>query len=137
MCSSDLAGLRKEARDYNMLRLKAAEAFDQGQEELAYKYAKMAQDKELGLAQIAKMGQSGELQILKALQKPGEDLNDTFARVQGAKQAPKTDVELQKAWSKSAALRVQYDNDFEKYKAAMGAGTTGDGGIQFVGKKSQ
>jgi hypothetical protein len=131
----EIAGLRKDAQDYNLLRMKASEAFEQGREDLALKYAKMAQDKELGLAQISKMGQSGDLNLLKALQRPGEDINDTFLRMQSGKQAPKSDAQLEQAWSKSAALRVQYDNDFEKYKSSVrgSAGGGSDGKFTYLG----
>ena len=131
----EIAGLRKDAQEYNLLRMKASEAFEQGREDLALKYSKMAQDKELGLAQISKMGQSGDLNLLKALQRPGEDINDTFLRMQSGKQAPKSDAQLEQAWSKSAALRVQYDNDFEKYKSSVrgSAGGGSDGKFTYLG----
>jgi hypothetical protein len=131
----EIAGLRKDAQDYNLLRLRAAEAFEQGREDLAFKYSKMAQDKEIGLAQISKMGQSGDLNLLKALQRPGEDINDTFARMQSGKYAPKSDAQLEQAWSKSSVLRLQHDNDFEKYKAAMrgGAGGGSSGKFTYLG----
>jgi hypothetical protein len=141
----EIAGLRKDAQEYNLLRMKASEAFEQGREDLAYKYSKMAQDKELGLAQISKMGQSGELNLLKALQRPGEDLNTTFARTKAAGYAPKSRAELEKAWlaMKPGARLTNYNNDVEKYieeqtrisQGLLGGGADGSDGIQFIGKK--
>jgi hypothetical protein len=117
MTRKEVSELKKDARDYDLLRTRAREAFEQGQDELGYKYEKMAQDKELGLAQIGKMGQSSELQVLRALQRPGEDLNDVYARIQGAKQEPKSRAQLEKAWAgmKPGQRMIGYNNDVEKF----------------------
>jgi hypothetical protein len=116
----EIAGLKKDARDYDFNIKKADAAFELGQDELAQKYFKMAQDKELGLAQVAKMGQSGDLNLIKALQKPGEDLSDTFARVYSMKKP--TDVLSRKdalaEYSKNPAYKREF-GDFETYYQVM------------------
>jgi len=57
--------------------------------------------------------------------------NPAFAKAWDAMQTTKTNAQneqkMRDDWSKDAALRMQYDNDFEKYRKAIGV-TSGFGG---------
>jgi hypothetical protein len=90
-------------KDYNAQQLnlaKANELFEQGQEDKAFKYLKQSQDhayhmKSVMASMAAVNKPAAELQVLRALQKPGEEINDTYARVKQMGQDPRTNQALQ------------------------------------------
>ena len=88
------------ANEYDMNLAKARSADAKGNTEAALKFMQLADeakyragDLQYKMASLNKP--TGELQVLQALQKPGESLNDTYARVYEARQNPKTDQALQ------------------------------------------
>jgi hypothetical protein len=86
-------------KDYNAQQLnlaKANELFEQGQEDKAFKYLKQSQDhayhmKSVMASMAAVNKPAAELQVLRALQNPGETLSDTYARTRTMQQDPKQD----------------------------------------------
>jgi hypothetical protein len=88
------------ANEYDMNLAKARSADAKGNTDAALKFMQLADeakyragDLQYKMASLNKP--TGELQVLQALQKPGESLNDTYARVYEARQNPKTDQALQ------------------------------------------
>jgi hypothetical protein len=87
------------ANEYDMNLAKARSADAKGNTEAALKYMQLADQAKYQAADIqtklaALKKPTGELQVLQALQKPGESLNDTYARVSTMKQDPRTDQVL-------------------------------------------
>jgi len=134
---------RKEVKDlkkeYNAQQLslaKANELFESGQEDLALKKLTQSQNHAYQMQSIAaKMAQagrpSGEVQLLQALQKPGESLNDTYARVYAMRQDPKSDQALRDTYAKSLTLQTMYPTVEEYIKKMTPAGATMAGNAGF------
>jgi len=88
------------ANDYDMNLAKARSADAKGNTEAALRYMQLAdqakyQQQMVEYQKAALNKPTGELQVLQALQKPGEPLSDTFARVKQMGQDPRTDQALQ------------------------------------------
>ena len=122
----------KDFKNYQLNIAKANELFEQGQEDKAFKYFKQAQDHLYHMQSVAaqKM-QAGrpaaELQILQALQRPGENINDTYARVQSMRQDPKQDQALMAKYATDPLrFTMSYDEwvakNFPSYKGTSVAG---------------
>jgi len=122
----------KDFKAYQLNIAKANELFEQGQEDKAFKYFKQAQDhlyqmENVAAQKMAANRPSGELQVLRALQKPGEDINDTYARVFTMKQDPKQDQALMARYSQDPLrFTMTYDEwiakNFPNYKSSQVAG---------------
>jgi len=118
------------ANDYDMNLAKARSADAKGNTEAALKYMQLADQAKYQAADIqtklaALNKPTGELQVLQALQKPGESLNDTFARVKQMGQDPRTDQALQiklADYMKSAAGMLN-PLTFEEWLKQNGYGT--------------
>jgi hypothetical protein len=128
---------QKDYKNYQLNIAKANELFEQGQEDKAFKYAKQAQDHLYHMQSVAaqKM-QAGrpaaELQVLQALQRPNEELSDTYARVRQMGQDPKSDQALQLQYAKDPLrFTMSYDQwlkqNFPNYggQQVASAGNTG------------
>ena len=118
------------ANDYDMNLAKARSADAKGNTEAALRYMQLADQAKYQAADIqtklaALNKPTGELQVLQALQKPGESLNDTFARVKQMGQDPRTDQALQiklADYMKSAAGMLN-PLTFEEWLKQNGYGT--------------
>jgi hypothetical protein len=93
----EIAGLKKDKRDYDFLMAKAEDAFDQGNDKLAFEYSKAANEHKARMAQIGVMGSSSPLALINAIRKenPGMSILDVLREQSIAKQDPKTDQALQ------------------------------------------
>jgi hypothetical protein len=93
----EIAGLKKDERDYNFLMARAEDAFDQGNDKLAFDYKKAADEHKARMAQIGVMGGSSPLALINAIKKenPGMSILDVLREQAGAKQDPRTDQALQ------------------------------------------
>jgi hypothetical protein len=93
----EIAGLKKDEKDYNFLMAKAEDAFDQGNDKLAFEYSKAANEHKARMAQVAAMGSSSPLALINAIRKenPGMSILDVLREQSIAKQDPKTDQALQ------------------------------------------
>ena len=76
---------------------KAEDAFDQGNDKLAFDYKKAADEHKARMAQIGVMGGSSPLALINAIKKenPGMSILDVLREQAGAKQDPRTDQALQ------------------------------------------
>lgn len=88
------------ANEYDLNLAKARSADAKGNTEAALRYMQLADDAKYkqGMLEYQKAAlnkPTGELQVLQALQKPGESLSDTYARVSTMKQDPRTNQALQ------------------------------------------
>jgi len=118
------------ANDYDMNLAKARSADAKGNTEAALRYMQLAdqakyQQQMVEYQKAALNKPTGELQVLQALQKPGESLNDTFARVKQMGQDPRTDQALQikhADYMKSAAGMLN-PLTFEEWLKQNGYGT--------------
>jgi hypothetical protein len=81
--------------------------------------------------EVANQGVAASAAMINAKKPPSEIQianeyanNPTFAKAWDAMQTTKTNAaneqKMRDDWSKDAALRMQYDNDFEKYKKSVG-----------------
>lgn len=133
------AGTRKETREaqkdfkaYQLNLAKANELFEQGQEDKAFKYYKQAQDhlyqmENVAAQKMAANRPSSELQVLQALRRPNEDINETYARVFSMRQDPKQDQALMARYSQDPLrFTMTYDEwiakNFPNYKSSSVAG---------------
>jgi hypothetical protein len=93
----EIAGLKKDERDYNFLMARAEDAFDQGNDKLAFEYSKAANEHKARMAQVGAMGSSSPLALINAIRKenPGMSILDVLREQSVAKQDPKTDQALQ------------------------------------------
>jgi hypothetical protein len=93
----EIAGLKKDERDYNFLMARAEDAFDQGNDKLAFEYSKAANEHKARMAQVGAMGSSSPLALINAIRKenPGMSILDVLREQSIAKQDPKTDQALQ------------------------------------------
>jgi hypothetical protein len=87
------------ANEYDMNLAKSRAADAKGNTEAALRYMQLAdqakyQQQMVEYQKAALNKPTGELQVLQALQKPGESLNDTYARVKQMGQDPRTDQVL-------------------------------------------
>jgi hypothetical protein len=118
------------ANDYDMNLAKARSADAKGNTEAALRYMQLAdqakyQQQMVEYQKAALNKPTGELQVLQALQKPGEPLSDTFARVKQMGQDPRTDQALQikhADYMKSAAGMLN-PLTFEEWLKQNGYGT--------------
>ena len=118
------------ANDYDMNLAKARSADAKGNTEAALRYMQLADQAKYqqGMLEYQKAAlnkPTGELQVLQALQKPGESLSDTYARVATMKQDPRTDQALQikhADYMKSAAGMLN-PLSFEEWLKQNGYGT--------------
>ena len=118
------------ANDYDMNLAKARSADAKGNTEAALRYMQLADQSKYqqGMLEYQKAAlnkPTGELQVLQALQKPGELLSDTYARVATMKQDPRTDQALQikhADYMKSAAGMLN-PLSFEEWLKQNGYGT--------------
>lgn len=123
---------QKDYKAYQLNLAKANELFEQGQEDKAFKYYKQAQDhlyqmENVAAQKMAANRPSGELQVLQALRRPGEDINDTYARVFSMRQDPKQDQALMARYSQDPLrYTMSYDEwiakNFPNYKSSSVAG---------------
>jgi hypothetical protein len=97
LTSKEIAGIKKEQKDYNFLMAKAEDAFDMGNDKLAFDYKKAADEHKARMAQIGVMGGSSPLALINAIKKenPGMSILDVLREQAGAKQDPRTDQALQ------------------------------------------
>jgi hypothetical protein len=116
----ELRDAKKDYRDFNLNSAKAEEAFQQGQDDLGQKYKKMAQDKELGLAQLAidkirANKPDGSVQLLQALGDP--KLMERYKEMQLSKR-PTDVIARDKAltqWEDLTKSKQKQYGDFETY----------------------
>jgi hypothetical protein len=92
----EIAGIKKEQKDYNFLMAKAEDAFDMGNDKLAFDYKKAADEHKARMAQIGVMGGSSPLALINAIKKenPGMSILDVLGAQAGLKQDPRTDQAL-------------------------------------------
>jgi hypothetical protein len=92
----EIAGLKKDERDYNFLMARAEDAFDQGNDKLAFEYSKAANEHKARMAQIGAMGSSSPLALINAIKKenPGMSILDVLREQAVVKQDPRTDQAL-------------------------------------------
>jgi hypothetical protein len=122
----EIAGLKKDERDYNFLMAKAEDAFDQGNDKLAFDYKKAADEHKARMAQVAAIGANNPLALVAAVKKDPTIL-DTLSQIAGAKQDPKTDQALQAKhadYMKSAAGMLN-PLTYPEWLAANGYGVGG------------
>lgn len=118
------------ANSYDMNLAKARAADAKGNTDAALKFMQLADEAkyragDLQYKMAALNKPTGELQVLQALQKPGESLSDTYARVATMKQDPRTDQALQikhADYMKSAAGMLN-PLSFEEWLKQNGYGT--------------
>ena len=118
------------ANEYDMNLAKARSADAKGNTEAALKFMQLADeakyragDLQYKMASLNKP--TGELQVLQALQKPGELLNDTYARVFTMKQDPKSTQALRDQYLKSPYLQMQFPNIDDYIRAYTPTGAAG------------
>jgi hypothetical protein len=92
----EIAGLKKDKREYDFLMAKAEDAFDMGNDKLAFEYKKAADEHKARMAQIGVMGGSSPLALINAIKKenPGMSILDVLGAQAGLKQDPRTDQAL-------------------------------------------
>lgn len=112
----EIAGLKKDARDYDLNLKKAEEAFQQGQDELGYKYMESANNNKYRMAMLNKPGEG--LQLLQALGDP--KLMARYQEMNAAKRP--TDVisrkDALKEFNDDPRLKREF-GDFETYYQTM------------------
>jgi len=125
------------ANEYDMNLAKSRSADAKGNTEAALRYMSLAdqakyqqgvlanQVEENKLKKEALNKPTGELQVLQALQKPGESLNDTYARIYEARQNPKSTQALREAYLKSPFLQMQFPNIDDYVRTMTPTGTAG------------
>ena len=123
---------QKDYKAYQLNLAKANELFEQGQEDKAFKYYKQAQDhlyqmENVAAQKMAANRPSSELQVLQALRRPNEDINETYARVFSMRQDPKQDQALMARYSQDPLrFTMTYDEwiakNFPNYKSSSVAG---------------
>jgi hypothetical protein len=118
------------ANDYDMNLAKARSADAKGNTEAALRYMQLAdqakyQQQMVEYQKAALNKPTGELQVLQALQKPGESLNDTYARVFTMKQDPKSTQALRDQYLKSPFLQMQFPNIDDYIRAYTPTGNVG------------
>jgi hypothetical protein len=114
--------------DINLAKARAADA--KGNTEAALKFMQLAdqakyQAADIRLKTAALNKPTGELQVLQALQRPKEELSDTYARIKQMGQDPRTDQALQikhADYMKSAAGMLN-PLTFEEWLKQNGYGT--------------
>ena len=125
----EITGLKKDERDYNFLMARAEDAFDQGNDKLAFDYKKAADEHKARMAQIGVMGGSSPLALINAIKKenPGMSILDVLREQAGAKQDPRTDQALKAKhadYQKSAAGMLK-PMTYPEWLAANGYTTAG------------
>jgi hypothetical protein len=126
------------ANEYDMNLAKSRAADAKGNTEAALRYMGLADEAKYRAGVLANQVEenklkkealnkpTGELQVLQALQKPGETLNDTYARIYEARQNPKSTQALREAYLKSPFLQMQFPNidDYIRTMTPTGAAGT-------------
>jgi hypothetical protein len=109
----EIAGLKKDARDYDLNLKRAEEAFNQGQDELGYKYMSEANANKYRMGMLNKP--SAQVELLQALGDP--ELMKRFQAMSLAKKPTET-VPRDKAltaWGKLSPKEKRDYVDFETY----------------------
>lgn len=111
----EIAGLQKDEREYKFNVAKANELFEQGQDEMAYKYLKQAQDNRYHMLMATKPGAG--LEMLQALKDPA---NMKIWQQMNAFKKPTDIVSKEKAlaqWKNVGPKerREKYGDDFNTY----------------------
>lgn len=89
----EIASLKKDQREYDFLMAKAQDAFDQGNDKLAFDYKKQADEHKYHMAHVGAMAANNPLALVAAVKKDPSILT-TLSDIAGAKQDPKTDQAL-------------------------------------------
>lgn len=117
----EIAGLKKDQREYDFLMAKAQDAFDHGNDKLALDIKKQADDHLYHMAHVAALGANNPLALVAAVKKDPSIL-DTLSQISGAKSDPRTNQILigKHADYMKSAQGVLNPMSFEQWLTANG-----------------